>query len=92
VEGLGGGHINSIGKRSNDKTWSITEILVTIDEGSVSNSKLELLLFLKEVYFKLGLPLELLSRSDLAVVENLNNITGVSVHSNHATNLLTHRF
>jgi len=91
VEGLGGSHVNSIGQRCNDKTGTVSKVLVTVSEDGVSNLKIEVIFSIREVDFKLGLPLELLSTEDMLKVEFLNNIARVSVHGNHATNLLAHR-
>ena len=44
------------------------------------------------VDFKLGLPLELLRVSDFFIEKFPNDITGVSVHSDHTHELHTHGF
>jgi hypothetical protein len=90
VESLGGRHVDSIGQRGDDKTRAIAEVLVAVPEGSISDSQLEVLLFIDEVDLELGLPLELISTCDLLLVEDVNDITGVSIHGNHAADLLTH--
>lgn len=92
MKGLGGSHVNSIGKGGNDKTWAISEIFVTVVENGISNLNDEggFLNFLKVVDLKLGLPLEFFGVVDLLDVELFDNITGVSIHGNQATNFLTH--
>jgi hypothetical protein len=59
VEGLGGSHVNSIGKWGNHKTWTVTEVLVTVDELGIGNSEQELGHLIGVVHLKLRLPLEL---------------------------------
>lgn len=90
MEGLCGCNENSVSKRSNNETWAVTEVLVTVVELSISNFKDEVLLLFDPVDLKLRLPLEFLAAVNFLQVEFFDDITRVSIHSNHATDLLAH--
>jgi hypothetical protein len=60
MESLSGCHVNSISKRGNDESGTVTEILVTIPKLGISDSEEEIFLLSVEVDFKLSLPLEVI--------------------------------
>lgn len=91
MKGLGGSHIDSISKSSNDKSGTVTKILVSIPELSISNLLNEILLVVVPVSLELRLPLEVILGGDLSLVELVNNISGVSIHSDKTHNLLSKR-
>mmetsp|Transcript_91601 Transcript_91601/g.126302 ORF Transcript_91601/g.126302 Transcript_91601/m.126302 type:complete len:360 (+) Transcript_91601:4920-5999(+) len=75
VKSLSGSHINSIGKRCNDKTWSITKVLITVPETSISNLEYEILFGMIPVGLKLRLPLELFRILNTSLNKLVNNIS-----------------
>ena len=90
MESLSGRHIDSISEGCDDESWAVSEVLITVVEHSISNLEDVISDEAIPIGLELGLPLEFISLGDSLVTKLLDNITGVSVHSDHAHNLLTH--
>jgi len=90
MECLGGGHINSIGQGCDDKSRTVAQILVTVEESSIGNAQLVIFQSFFPIGLELRLPLEFVSICDLFVVEFEDDVTRVSIHSDHTHNFLSH--
>lgn len=90
MQSLGSRHINSISQGSDDESGTISEVLITVVKDSVGNIELVILFSFVPITLELGLPLEIIDLGDALIAQFLNDITRVSVHSDHAHNLLTH--
>lgn len=90
MEGLRGGHINSISQGGDDKSRTVAQILVTVEESSISNTQLVIFQSFFPIGLELRLPLEFVSVGDLLVVKFEDDVTRVSIHSDHAHNFLSH--
>ena len=60
VKSLGGCDVNSIGKRSNNESGSISEVFITIVKASIGNSEDEVISAWVKDTLQLSLPLELI--------------------------------
>jgi hypothetical protein len=75
VKGLGGCHIDSVSKRSDDKTWAVSEVLVTIVKASIGNSEDEVILSRIKHAFELSLPLEFIYFDDFLSDKLIDDIS-----------------
>jgi hypothetical protein len=90
MEGLGSSDVNSIGQGSNNESWSITEVFITVVEASVSNFEDEIVSSWFIETLELSLPLEVVNPGDLISHEEIDDISRVSVHGNQTHDLLSH--
>jgi hypothetical protein len=91
VKGLCGCDVNSIGKRGNDESRTVTKVLVTVPELGIGDSEEEITLPGVEVHLELSLPLEVVGRCAFLNDHLINDISGVSINCNKAHDLLTER-
>lgn len=92
MESLSSGDVDTIGQGSNDQSWSVTKIFIGVPERSVGNVTLSHALFLVVDELQLGLPLELVGFPDVFSDELVHNVSGVSIQSDHAHDLLSKGF
>jgi len=92
MEGLGSRYINSISKRSNNESSTISKIFITIVKCGIGNSDAEILLSAIEYTLKLCLPVEIVNSANLQGVKILEDISGVSIHGNQTHDFLSHWF
>jgi hypothetical protein len=74
MQSLGGGHINSIGKRGDDESGAVAKILITVVEDGISNLKHVILKECIPIALELGLPLELVWLFDSLIAKLFNDI------------------
>jgi hypothetical protein len=91
VKSLSSSYINSISKRGNNESGSISEILITVSEDSIGNSELEVFLTGIVHTLELSLPLEFIRSLDILINKLFENISGVSIHGNHTHDFLSSR-
>ena len=92
MQGLGGCNINSISKRSNNESRTVSKIFITIVKCGIGNSDAEILLSAIEYTLKLCLPVEIVYSANLQVGKILKDISGVSIHGNQTHDFLSHWF
>jgi hypothetical protein len=90
VKSLSSCDVNSIGKRCDDESGTVSEIFVTVPKLGISNSEEEIALLGIKVYLELSLPLEVIRGSTFFDLKLFNNISGVSIVSNQTHNFLSH--
>ena len=92
MQGLGGCNINSISKRSNNESRTVSKIFITIVKCGIGNSDSEILLFGIIYTLKLCLPVEIVHSANLQGGKILKDISGVSIHGNQTHDFLSHWF
>ena len=92
MQGLGGCNINSISKRSNNESRTVSKIFITIVKCGIGNSDAEILLSAIEYTLKLCLPVEIVHSANLQGVKIMEDISGVSIHGNQTHDFLSHWF
>ena len=90
MKGLCRCDIDSICERRDDKTRSVTQVLVAIVKDGISDFERVISDVWIPIDLQLGLPLELVHFCNSLIDELLNNITRVGIHSDQTHNLLTH--
>lgn len=90
MQGLGGCNINSISKRSNNESRTVSKIFITIVKCGIGNSDAEILLSAIEYTLKLCLPVEIVCSANLQGGKILKDISGVSIHGNQTHDFLSH--
>jgi len=92
MEGLGSRYINSISKRSNNKSSTVSKVFITIVKSGIGNSDDEILLSTIVYTLKLCLPVEIINSANFQGVKILEDISRVSIHGNQAHDFLSHWF
>ena len=87
---LSSSHIDSVSQGSDDKSRTVTEVLITVSENGISNLEDVIADVAIPIALELGLPLELVSLDYSFDLQLLDDITRMGVHGDHAHNLLTH--
>lgn len=87
MEGLSGGDVDSVSKGCNHQPLSVSEVLITVPEGGIGDTDLDIILVFVSVELKLGLPLESVSLDDLLVNKLDDNISVMGLDSDE-----THHF
>ena len=90
MESLRCRHVNSIGQGSNDESWTVAQILVTIIEDSIGNLEDVITNEAIPIGLELRLPLKLFRICNSLITQLFDDITGMGVHGDHAHDLLTH--
>jgi len=67
VQGLRGGHVDTIGEGSHDQSGSVAQVLVGVPEAGITYLALGVIFLLDPVKLQLRLPLELFRLSDILV-------------------------
>jgi hypothetical protein len=89
VKSLGGSDINSISESSDNKSGSITKVLITISEAGIANLEVEISTSGIIATLELCLPQEVIIASAIGLYHVVNDITRVSIHSNQTHDLLS---
>lgn len=92
MQGLGGCNINSISKRSNNESRTVSKIFITIVKCGIGNSDAEIFFSAIEYTLKLCLPVEIVHSANLQIVKIIEDISGVSIHGNQTHDFLSHWF
>ena len=90
MERLSCSHIDSVSQGSDDKSRTITEILITVSKNSISDLEDVIANVTIPIALKLGLPLEFISFLYSFNLQFFNDITRMGVHGDHAHDFLTH--
>ena len=91
MESLGCCHINSVCQWSDDESWTVSEVFITVWEGCIGDPELIVVELLLPVWLHLGLPLKVVDFFDSLVDEFGDDITRMGIHCNHTGYLLSHR-
>jgi len=91
VESLGGGDVDSIRQRSNDKSRTVAKVLVAVRQAGISNAEEEVILLGDENTLELNLPQEVVLMAATTVPHVTDHITRVSVHGDETHELSTER-
>lgn len=90
MERLSSRHIDSIGEGCDNESGTVSKVLVTVVENGISNLEDVVTHEAIPISLELGLPLEFFRVGHTLILELVDDVTRVSIHSDHAHNLLTH--
>jgi hypothetical protein len=91
MESLRGCHIDSVSQRSDDKPWTVSEVLVTVAQTGISNAELEVVRLSVVQALELFLPQEVILVAATTVSHVANHVTRVRIHSDETHELGTQR-
>ena len=82
MQRLGGSHVDSVRKRCDDQSGTVSKIFVVIFKLGVRDFDLSVTTFAVVVKFELRLPLKFVCLSDFLVQQSDHDVSGVSVEGN----------